>query len=194
MEPLTMAEIKESTLRLLQQHAIPLEDTVDTVIERMVAFYVQHKGPNGQSLTVETPPGVQEFDPSSPPDVTHTKLMKAAIGTARLPNPKWNDLLRRAHEIAFDRVGRDFDKLRSVTTANLYKGNKSADGYAPLGNLGFSIQGVAANDALRIVLAIAKKLALPMEVVFDWRLKEGALRPGETGRIIWLPSTGRLGS
>jgi hypothetical protein len=74
------------------------------------------------------------------PDVTHTKLMKAVIGGVQLPNPKWNDLLRRAHEIAFERAGRDFDKLRSVTTANLYKGNKSTDGYAPLGNLGFSIK------------------------------------------------------
>jgi hypothetical protein len=104
-----------------------------------------------------------------------------------LPNPKWNDLLRRAHEIAFERVGRDFDKLRSVTTANLYRGNKSTDGYAPLGNLGFSIQGVTANDALRIVLSIAKKLALPVEVAFDWRLKEGALHPGEAGMVVWIP-------
>jgi hypothetical protein len=200
MEP-AMPEIKESTLRLLQQYAIPLEDTVDTVIERMVAFYAQHNGngANGRRLRTDalpttdaTPTGVREFDPSSLPDVTHTKLMKGVIGTAQLPNPKWNDLLRRAHEIAFDKVGRDFDRLRSVTTANLHKGSKSADGYAPLGNLGFSIQGVAANDALRIVLGIAKKLALPLEVVFDWRLKEGALHPGETGRIIWKPWAGGL--
>ena len=185
-----MAEIKESTLRLLQQHAIPLEDTVDTVIERMVAFYVQHNGANGYGGRPHYrvyPHGHTGVRPELPPDVTHTKLMKAVLGGVQLPNPKWNDLLRRAHEIAFEKVGRDFDRLRSVTTANLSKGNKSVDGYAPLGNLGFSVQGVAANDALRIVFGIAKKLALPMEVVFDWRLKEGALHPGETGRISWRP-------
>ena len=186
-----MAEIKESTLRLLQQHAIPLEDTVDTVIERMVAFYAQYNGANGRTVgsptSDSTPTGVREFNPVLPPDVTHTKLMNAVLGGFQLPNPKWNDLLRRAHEIAFEKVGRDFDQLRSVTTANLSKGNKSVDGYAPLGNLGFSVQGVAANDALRIVFGIARKLALPMEVVFDWRLKEGALHPGETGRISWKP-------
>lgn len=46
---------------------------------------------------------------------------------------------------------------------------------------------MTANDALRIVLSIAKKLALPVEVVFDWRLKEGALHPGETGMVVWNP-------
>lgn len=183
-----MPEIKESTLRLLQQHAIPLEDTVDTVIERMVAFYVQHNGSGARAPTIgPAPAGVRSFDPSSPPEVRHTKLMKAVIGSEQLPNPKWNDLVRTAHEIAFEKVGRDFDKLRAVTTANIVKGSKSVDGYSPLSNLGFSIQGVAANDALRIALGIAKKLLLPLEVVFDWRDKEGALHPGETGRIAWNP-------
>jgi hypothetical protein len=183
-----MPEIKESTLRLLQQHAVPLQDTVDTVIERMVAFYAQHNSSRARGATVAaTSAGIHSFDPNSPPEVRHTKLMKAVIGGNQLPNPKWNDLVRTAHEIAFDKVGRDFDKLRPVTTANIVKGSKSIDGYSPLGNLGFSIQGVAANDALRIALGIARKLVLPLEVVFEWREKEGALHPGETGQLVWNP-------
>lgn len=184
----SMPEIKESTLRLLQPYATPLKDTVDDVIERMVAFYAQHHGSGVRAITNGAAlKGVRDLDPNSPPDIRHTKLMKAVFGSEQLPNPKWNDLLRRAHEIAFDKVGREFDKLRAVTTANIVRGAKNVDGYTPLGNLGFSIQGVAANDALRIVLGIARKLSLPLEVIFDWRDKEGALHPGETGRVVWNP-------
>jgi hypothetical protein len=159
----------------------------------MTSFFVygnQHQyGPTTNRATPsegEARPGVRNYDPMALPDITHTKLVKAMFGGEELPNPKWNELMRRAHEIAFESCGRSYEKLRLLTTANIVKGEKTDDGYKPLGR-SFSLQAVAANDALRIVLGIARKLSLPVEVIFDWRVKEGAAHPGETGRVAWEP-------
>jgi hypothetical protein len=49
------------------------------------------------------------------------------------------------------------------------------------------VQGVDAHDAWRIAYGLARKLSLPVEVIFEWRDKEGAAHPGEIGTIGWTP-------
>ena len=48
--------------------------------------------------------------------------------------------------------------------------------------------GGDALDAWRIVLGIARNLAVPVKVVLECRNKEGAAHPGELGEIGWAPS------
>ena len=187
-----MPEIKQSTVDALATLARPFE-ALDEFVLRLATFYQERNGsaePSGYAKPGETgahPAGVRNLNPNSPPDIRHTKLVKAVFGDQELPNPKWNDLVRHAHEVAFEATDRSFDKLRTVTAANIHKGKKTVDGYSPVGDLGFSLQGVAANDALRITLGIARKLNIRVEVVFDWRDKEGAAYPGQTGRVAWTP-------
>lgn len=190
-----MPEIKQSTIDALAPLARPFEP-LDEFVLRLAAFYRERNGAgelpaaNGYAKPGEIGPhlaGVRNLNPNSPPDIRHTKLVKAIFGDHELANPKWNDLVRHAHEVAFEAAGRNFEKLRTITTANIHRGKKTVDGYSPVGDLGFSLQGVAANDALRISLAIARKLNIPFELLFDWRDKEGAAYRGETGKLVWKP-------
>jgi hypothetical protein len=188
-------EIKQSTVDALAPLARPFEP-LDDFLLRLASFYRERNGAgeaaptNGYARRGETGAhraGVRNFNPNSPPDIRHTKLVKAVFAGHEMPNPRWNDLVRHAHEVAFDASDRSFNKLRAITTANIHEGKKTVEGYSPVGDRGFSLQGVAANDALRIVLGIARKLHTQLEVIFDWRDKEGAAYPGETGRVIWEP-------
>jgi hypothetical protein len=189
-----MPEIKQATVEALKHFARPFESLDDCILRlASTAMATSTSAPrsNGNARSEEIgtrPASVVTFNPNTPPDLRHSKLIKAVFGGEDLPNPKWNDLVRRAHEIAFMNVEMDFEKLRLMTMANIVKGEKSNDGYTPVGEFGFSLQGVAANDALRIVLGIARKLNLPVDVIFDWRVKEGAAHPGETGRVSWKPA------
>ena len=54
---------------------------------------------------------------------------------------------------------------------------------------GISVQGVDAHDAWRIAYGLARKLSLPVEMIFEWRDKEGAAHPGEIGNIGWTPQS-----
>jgi hypothetical protein len=82
----------------------------------------------------------------------------------------------------------NYEKLEEKTIARIHKGAKTDDGFQPLGNLGFSIQGVAANDAWKAVLHLARALGCSVEVEFEWRSKEDAQHPGRRGRLAWNPT------
>jgi hypothetical protein len=78
--------------------------------------------------------------------------------------------------------------MRLSTIHPVQKGSKTDEGFQPLGNLGFSIQGVAANDAWKAVLHLARALGCAVEVEFEWRAKEDAQHPGCRGRLAWSPA------
>jgi hypothetical protein len=181
-------QISEKSVGLLRELAVPFDDTVDTVIERLVRFYREHcheDAPDAARAVKSI--RVLDLNPDSPPDLRHTRIIKAVFGKDELRGTNWNELVRRVIEVAYASAGQDFAKLRRMTTANIVEGHKSDEGYAPLARLGISVQGVAANDAFRIVRELAKKLSAPLHVIVEWRDKEGATHPGEAGQFAWKP-------
>jgi hypothetical protein len=133
------------------------------------------------------PTGVERnFQPTDPPNLTHTRLVRAALGNKEINRPNWAKLLQLTHEVAFTHLG-SYEAVRRASAARLVEGIKTDDGFKPVGDLPFSIQGVDANAAWRISYWIAKKLSLPIDVAFEWRQKEGAEYPGEVGTISWRP-------
>lgn len=182
-------EVPDRVFERLQAIATPFVDTPISVIEHLLdrhekALRSLTRSDQAQEggLTIDA----QSFAPGKPPRLTHTRLIKAVFDKEELARPKWNELVRRAHEIAYERLG-DFESLRQVSVANLVKGEKQDEGFRPLNELGFSLQGVDANDAWQIGYGLAKKLAVPIEVWFEWREKEGAEHPGVTGVLAWSP-------
>jgi hypothetical protein len=182
--------ISAKSVELLRELAVPFDDTVDTVIERLVLFYREHchenaGDPCGPASAM--PAGVINLNPDSPPDLRYTRIIKAVFDNNESRGTNWNEFVRKVIEAAYVAAGRDFEKVRRMTTANMVQGHKSDEGYAPLAHLGISVQGVAANDAFRIVRDLAKKLSVVLYVVVEWRNKEGATHPGEAGQFTWSP-------
>lgn len=173
----------------LKRHAIPFVDTTPVeVIERWARYFdEQVEGPAPATAPIpetrqlgENP---AEFDPLHPPSLFHTRA-RGAFGSVSFSN--WNDLLRTAHVEAF-RKAKSFEELRTVTHAQIRKGNYSESGYRYLPEIDVSLQGVDANHAWLYALRLAQYLQVPVWAAIDWRNNEKAAYPGKTGALRWNP-------
>ncbi|HET6375034.1 MAG TPA: hypothetical protein VFF88_03210 [Methylocella sp.] len=183
-------DLSEATFKRLQALAKPLIDTPDSVIDRLLDHY-EDAGPGRSSPAVnggKDPAAMIRLDPAQVPSLTHTKLRKASFGGRELARPNWNELVRTAIEAGLERFG-SADELMRMTDARIVKGAKTDEGFSPLAGRGISVQGVDALDAWRIAYGLARKLSVPIEVIFEWRDKEGAAHPGEIGTIVWSPQS-----
>ncbi|MGE0769428.1 MAG: hypothetical protein AB7L90_23560 [Hyphomicrobiaceae bacterium] len=180
-------DISDATFQRLQAHAKPLVDTTDSVIDRLLDYFEDaHSDAQAGTSAVKDPVALIRFNPHELPSLTHTKLRKAEFGGRELARPNWNELVRTAVEAGLDRLG-GVEELLRVTDARIVKGTKTDEGFSPLGTRGISVQGVDAHDAWRITYGLARKLSMPVEVIFQWRDKEGAAHPGEIGAVEWAP-------
>jgi hypothetical protein len=174
-------ELPEETFKRLQALARPLIDTPVMVIGRLLDHY--------EGRPQSEPPvraKVHRFGPASAPDFTHTRVLFASFAGEETARPRWNELVRKAHDVALSKV-ETFDDLEKLSTANICYGTKTDDGFRPVADLGYSIQGVDANDAWRIAYDLARKLRCSVRVEFEWRAKDDAEFPGERGLIEWIP-------
>lgn len=173
----TKISVAEQTVKRLKRHAEPLDDTYDSVINRLL------DAAEGGGKGVAPTNGKAEagsLDPFAPPSLTHTKVLSARLNGEALKAPSWNGLLDEAVRFAYGRLGH-FDGVRRIALMNIVNGVKSDEGYHFLPGIGISVQGQDANDAWRCAVHIAGHLRCPVEVNFVWRNKEGAVHPGESG-------------
>ena len=175
-------ELSPATFGRLQAHAVPLVDTIETVINRMIDSYENNSSSaaagSGNHQTTRV------FNPNTPPDLTHTKILGVTFAGKTLSRGQdnWNGLLNAAvHEAkGRSKTPAEFKQLMIVKFVN---GEKLNEGYRPLAGTGISLQGQDANGAWRAVCHIAQQLKCPVSVKFAWREKEGAAHPGVIGQL-----------
>ena len=182
-------EIPDPLFRRLQDHAVPLVDTVDRVIERALDSLElcqsnSKKSPSFPDIT----PGVEkneirQLDPLHPPSFLHTTVRGEFGG---VPFSNWNELMRIAHIEAFKKTG-SFETLRTTTRAQLASGARSDSGYKYISEIKASLQGVDADRAWSHSVRLAIYLQKPIKAWVTWRLKDAAAFPGETAFISWMP-------
>ncbi|MFA6314323.1 MAG: hypothetical protein WCV99_19930 [Sterolibacterium sp.] len=88
-----------------------------------------------------------------------------------------------AHAIAFDRLGKNIDSLKTASPANIKPGEQFAQGFKYIKDYPFSVQGVEANKACSIACKLAIQFEFPIAATFRWQEKERAAYPGKTGCI-----------
>lgn len=176
-------ELSPATFGRLQSLAIPLVDTIESVINRLIDAYEQQgKGPaaaeggDGQNVRV--------FNPNTPPDLTHAKILGVSFDGKPLGRRQdnWNGLLNVAVREAKSRAKSEAE-FKELMVVNHVPGEKTDEGYRPLPGTGISVQGQDANGAWRAVCHIAQKLGCQVSIKFAWREKEGAAFPGVTGQL-----------
>lgn len=182
-----VVRIPDSVYERLQKHATPFVDTPATVIERLLDSYERQSAPNpgraSPKPAMATP--IKSFDPETPPDLQHTRILSAEISGEQAT--KWNDLVAAAHRCALAKLG-SFDALKEASRSNIVKGRKEDDGFHHHRELSISIQYVGSNQAWKNSFLLARRLGLPIRVTFQWRDKAGSAHPGETGSLSWEPS------
>lgn len=173
-------EVSPHTFKRLQNHAVPLIDTIETVISRMIDSYEKEaaapQAGDGQSARI--------FNADAPPNLTHAKILGVtfcgkALGRGQV---NWNGLLIASVREAKAR-SKSTAEFKQLMVVNFVEGEKQDEGYRPLSGTGISVQGQDANGAWRAASHIAQKLGCQLSVKFAWREKEGAAFPGVTGQL-----------
>ncbi len=182
-------QISSTTITRLQKHAKPFVDTVDSVINRILDHYENSSGQSsddgGDVFAIGS---IQDFDPASPPDLTHTKVLSVEFDKRGFPrsDTTWNALLNEAICLA-KRSAKSDDQMKRLILVNFVKGKKENEGYRYLPDADLSVQGQDANAAWKATYHIARQLQITFEVIFTWRTKDGAANPGTTGRFKQKP-------
>lgn len=168
--------ILQSTFERLQQHAKPLVDTTDTVVNRALDALEQREGYVVSRNGLPIPE--RSIDPGTLPDLKHTKVLSASLAGGQVVKPNWNVLVDRILVHSMEQCG-DFGELRKLCPVNLVPGRKEDDGYRYLSEINISVQGLSANDACKALVIAAQSLGIELEITFMWRPKEDAACPGE---------------
>jgi hypothetical protein len=182
--------IGETTHLKLQKLAIPLVDNADSLISRLadaalagVPFKMEVNAPTQDTSETQTP-ALEEN--SKHPDLVHTKVKYASFNGREIDKPNWNKIAKIVHEYGFSKMG-SFHELSLVTNARLKQGSYDKEGFVYLASAGFSMQGMDSNSSWDNCLRIAKKLNVPIKVIFEWYDKPSVARPGESDTLEWMP-------
>ena len=176
--------IEQKTFERLQDHAKPLVDTTDMVINRALDAleFQESGGREDESDTVIT----QLVDPQDLPNLTHTKILSASVSGQCVVKPSWSKLFDSLLVTALKRTN-NFIELRKLCLINMIQGRKVDAGYHHLAEIDISVQGMSANVVCRAIVAVAQYHNIGLNITFMWRCKDGALYPGEK-RKLCLPN------
>jgi hypothetical protein len=177
-------ELSPQTFARLQSHAVPLVDSIETVIGRLIDFYEAKDVGPARSMEAGASGQVRQFNPLSPPSLTHTKVLAVEFAGRSLDHGQinWNGLLNAAIKTAKSKT-KTAAELKQLVIIPHVEGQKTDEGYRYLPDLKLSVQGQDANGAWKAACHIAQKLGLPLMVRFVWREKDGAALPGITGQF-----------
>src|SRR5688500_14327211 len=86
-------DLSTKTITRLQRHAVPLVDTFDTVIAKLLDAY--EAGPQPGVVVQQNRTSVQVFDPSAPHNLSHTSVKYVSLcGVVLKPSDTyWNPLV-----------------------------------------------------------------------------------------------------
>lgn len=177
-------ELSSATFTRLQAHAVPLVDTIETVITRLLDAFERRDGAPASDEGPGESGAARRFNPNTPPSLRHAKALAIEFDGQSLDRKEanWNGLLDAAIRKA--KAGtRTTAELRKLVVVNLVEGQKTDEGYRFLSDIGVSVQGQDANGAWKAVCHIAQQLGCPVQVTFVWRDKPGAAFPGVTGQF-----------
>ncbi len=178
-------ELSPQTFARLQAHAVPLVDSIESVINRVIDYYEAKGGaPAPASPGHDGRKNIRQFNPIAPPDLTHTKVLAAELNGKPFEHSqtKWGGLLVAAIREARAKAKSPSDFKRLVTV-NFVERQKDDEGYKFLPDIGVSVQGQDSNSSWRAACHIARQLGCQLQVTFVWREKDGAAFPGVTGQF-----------
>lgn len=179
-----VVRISGNTYERMQKIAKPLDDTPDTVIQRLLDSYEGKKFGERKKTESSENRNVIILEAENPIDLTHSKIHEGKFGGIKVKN--WFELVSVAHKVGLKELG-SFNELRKMTISNIVEGDKVDSGYKPIKGADISIQGANANMSWISALKIAKRLKKPVKIEFRWRHKSSAKYPNKKGMLEWSP-------
>jgi hypothetical protein len=186
-------QITDETFQLLQNEAIPLIDSIDSVIKRALDALnaLQTEDRKTQlnqevELSIEkATPEVTRYSATKIPPLKFATMVECTIDGEIAPQRQlgWNTILdslvRRCGPLNLSA-----SKLSELTEAPFMQGKYHAKGYRFIEEANVSYQGLNSDRAALASFRIAKKIGISLKVKFKWpHDKPEAHRSGETGII-----------
>lgn len=173
-------DLSTKTITRLQKHAVPLIDTFDTIIGKLLDAY--EAKPKAGVVATQGQSNIQVFDPAAPPNLLHAtvKFVKFCGKVLQPDETYWNPLMHVVIRMAA-KTGVPLEDLSNDVLVNNVVGRKEVDGYKFLPDVGLSVQGQDANGAWRAIYHLANKFKFPLEVTFMWKHNSKATFPGVMG-------------
>lgn len=172
-------EIADTTDARLKHFAIPLEDTYDSVISRLLdmAEGKQTSLPPEPSAVAEDPATLR-FSAKSLPQLRFTTLTRIELNGERLPKGEtfWNKLMNRLIVEAV-KNGHGKDAVFKMLFVNAVPNKKTDNGYNFIPEVGLSVQNQDANGAARQAFELADQLGFSLKVYFYWQDNPKAAHP-----------------
>lgn len=185
-------KISEATFEKMQEVAIPLEDNADTLLSRVLDYYISQHASRGDGAVSDHDAKVPSqsdalvLNPHSPDSLTHSKIRWGKFGGRRISGRNWSQLVETAHEVLVNHV-KDFEEVRRITPFNVREGRYEKRGYHFFPQAGISVQYKQVPDAWDSCLKIAEQLSLEVEIELEWLDKKSAAHPGAKARLSWAP-------
>lgn len=123
----------------------------------------------------------QILDPNNPSSVQFTRILEARFGQERANG--WKPLLEVAIRVALSHSV-TLTELQAMLSTNLRSGEHNQDGFHPIHRTNVSMQGMNADNSLKNILILARRLRLPLRIRLIW--KEGQLS-NKVGLLEWTP-------
>jgi hypothetical protein len=182
--------LSEAAFAELKSLAEPFVDTPESLTARLIHEEVMRRGIQAEKTAMKANPASASapilVNPISHENLAHTRLISAKVDGEELYRPKWNGLMEKIHILARKRLG-SFDAVCRASGARLREGRYEEEGFKYLPEVDFSIQGVDANLSWDHSLKLARAVGVSIQVLFEWREKEGAVLPGKRGVLEWTP-------
>lgn len=158
--------------------------TSEDVINRLLDAYEKKDGAPSAAAGNGAGGDIRRFNPVTPPDLTHTKVLTIEFHGEPLDRRQanWNALLDSAVRKAKSEA-KSATELKRLVFVNLEDGKKTDKGYRFLPDVNLSVQGQDTNGAWKAVCHIAQQLGCQLKVTFVWSDREGAAFPGVTGQF-----------
>ncbi len=178
------ADLSDMTSTRLQAIAVPLVDTYDSVIARLLDHWDNTKADKPQVVKPGDPIGTQEdgrtmiFDPAMPPQLNFTTPMQAIINGKKLTKGEtyWNTMMNIMIREVYAK-GHNAHVIHDMLFINAYVGKKDDNGYKFLEDVGLSVQGQDSNAAFRQTYQLATLNSIGFEIKFRWQDNEKAAHP-----------------
>ncbi len=171
-----VCSLNELAHRSNQGHQIP-PDVIDQVLNALETLEGLARSFNPTELKNDQ--NLIEIDPQNIPDPTHTKFLNASLAGEQVPNPNWALLIDKMliHAVNIDL---DFDEIEDVPELKLVQGNERNHYVTEIDK---SYNGLNAKDACKVLVSIAQRLEIELDITWMWRDKPNAAHPGRTARL-----------
>ena len=180
--------LSDETFKKLQSLAVPLVDTTESVIRRLVDEATARAAPaTAVAHSARQPaPASRRLKALSPESLKWAQPTRIWVNDLAVTPTNWAELLRQLHILARHRLT-TFEAVRHASRSNIAEGRRTDRGYVYIPEASLSIQGVDADEAWQESLHLARRLNVALVVEFVWQNRSDAAHPGEIGWLEWRP-------